>query len=197
MKIFATKVGTTHYYTDKSKHQVVTVLELSDSAVGKVKTVDKDGYDALVLVKDQEKGKVNKSIKGQFKGMNPVKIVEDKQEAAEAKVGDKFGIANLAVGDVISVTGKNKGKGFQGTVRRHGFQTGPKTHGSRNYRRPGSIGMTTPSRVVKGRAMAGHTGAVQMTQKKVTIERIDTENNHIWVKGHIIGPNKATLIITK
>ncbi len=197
MKIFAKKIGTTHYYTDNNKHQIVTVLELENSIVGKIKTTEKDGYNALVVVSEKENAKVKKSVKGQFKSLNPIKISEVRVEEIENKQGDSFSISDLAVGDVVSVSGRTKGKGFQGTVRRHGFNTGPKTHGSRNYRRPGSIGMTTPSRVVKGKSMAGHTGAVNATQKKVTIERIDADNNHIWVKGHIMGPNKASLIIVK
>lgn len=197
MKIFAKKIGTTHYYTDSNKHQIVTLLEVQKSVVGKIKTTEKDGYDALVLIDNQEKSEIKKSVKGQFKDLNPAKIVEERVESIDRKINDEYTISDISVGDVVSVSGMTKGKGFQGTVRRHGFNTGPKTHGSRNYRRPGSIGMTTPSRVPKGKSMAGQTGNVKVTQKKVTVERIDEKNNVIWVKGHIMGPNKASLIIAK
>ena len=197
MKIFAKKIGTTHYYTESNKHQVVTVLQLEKTVVGKLKSEEKDGYSAHVLIKDSEKAKPKKSVAGQFKGMNPSKIVEERVEEITKKVGEEYSVNDLAEGDIVSIVGKSKGKGFQGTVRRHNFNTGPKTHGSRNYRRPGSIGMTTPSRVPKGKHMAGHTGSDQITMKKVRIERIDEKNNAIWVNGHVIGPNKASLVIVK
>lgn len=198
MKFFASKLGTTHYYDDSGKHQIVTVLTLQKTVIGRIKTEAKDGYQSLVLVQDSEKAKPNKSLQGQFEKVNPKKVTEEKiSDLGESKVGDEYKITDLAEGDVVSVLGVTKGKGFQGTVKRHSFQTGPKTHGSRNYRRPGSIGMTTPSRVTKGKKMAGHMGHENVTMKKVTIARIDEDNNSIWVKGHIVGPNKGQLLITK
>jgi large subunit ribosomal protein L3 len=196
MKAFARKIGTTHYYNDKSKHVVVTLLKLEKSIVGRVKSEEKDGYAAAVVVLDSEKAKVRKSVKNQFKDVNPKYITETElSESVEA--GTEFSIKDLKEQDLIIVRGVTKGKGFQGTVKRHGFNTGPKTHGSNNYRRPGSIGVTDPSRVVKGKKMSGHMGAVNRTMKKVKIERIDEVNNVIWVKGHILGPSKAIITISK
>lgn len=198
VKFFATKLGTTHYYNDNGKHQVVTVLELQKTVVGRLKSVDKDGYTSFVLVQDSEKAKPNKTLLGQFDKINAKKVTEERVESTnDVKIGDEFKVTDLVEGDTVSVVGTSKGKGFQGTVKRHGFQTGPKTHGSRNYRRPGSIGMTTPSRVTKGRKMAGHMGAETVTMKKVKIEKVDEKNNLIWVKGHIVGPNKGQLYIIK
>jgi large subunit ribosomal protein L3 len=198
VKFFATKLGTTHYYNDKGKHQVVSVLELKKTVVGRLKSEERDGYTSLVLVQDSEKAKPNKTLRGQFGKMNPKKITEERIESdPDTKIGDEFKITDLAKGDIVKVVGTSKGKGFQGTVKRHCFQTGPKTHGSRNYRRPGSIGMTTPSRVTKGKKMAGHMGVETITMNKVKIERVDEKNNVIWVKGHIVGPNKGQLYIIK
>lgn len=195
MKAFARKIGTTHYYNERNKHTVVTVLKLEKSVVGRTKTEDRDGYNASVIVLDSEKAKVKRSLKNQFKDLNPKYICEEK--AAVQEVGSEFSLQDLRENDLITVCGQTKGKGFQGTVKRHGFNTGPKTHGSNNYRRPGSIGVTDPSRVVKGKKMAGHMGAVNKTIKKVKIEKIDEANNVIWVKGHILGPTKAILTISK
>lgn len=195
MKAFARKIGTTHYYNDRNKHVVVTALKLEKSVVGRVKTEEKDGYNASVIVLDTDKSKVRKSVKNQFKDLNPKYICEEKN--TDLAVGSELGVKDLKENDLISVHGQTKGKGFQGTVKRHKFNTGPKTHGSNNYRRPGSIGVTDPSRVVKGKKMAGHMGAVNKTMKKVRIEKIDQANNTIWVKGHILGPTKAILTISK
>lgn len=199
VKIFAKKIGTTHLYSDNGKHQVVTALGLQKTVVGRVKSEEKDGYSSFVLVQPSEKSKPKKSIAGQFKDISPRRIIEERLEKdnSEVKINDEFTISDLAVGDVISIIATTKGKGFQGTVKRHSFNTGPKTHGSRNYRRPGSIGMTTPSRVTAGKPMAGHMGAVRKTMKKVNIERIDIKANTIWVRGHVVGPNKGELVIVK
>jgi len=198
VKIFAQKIGTTHLYTDQGKHQVVTALKLLKTIVGKIKSVEVDGYNSLVLIQPNEKAKPKKTITGQFKGHNVRKIIEERtDEKSEARVNDEFSSVNLKVGDQISIVATTKGKGFQGTVKRHGFQTGPKTHGSRNYRRPGSIGMTTPSRIPVGKKMAGHMGAVKNTAKKVQVERVDEKTDIIWVKGHIAGPNRGQIVIVK
>jgi len=196
MKAFARKIGTTHYYNDSNKHVVVTLLKLEKSVVGRVKTEEKDGYSASVVVLDSEKAKVRKSVKNQFKELTPKYVVEEKNPT-EAIEGTEFSVKDLKENDLIIVQGQTKGKGFQGTVKRHGFNTGPKTHGSHNYRQPGSIGVTDPSRVVLGKKMSGHMGAVNRTMKKVRVERVDEENNVIWVKGHILGPNKAIITISK
>lgn len=199
MKIFAKKIGTTHIYDENGRHQVITVLGLQKTVVGKVKTQQKDGYSSLVMVQSSEKAKPKKSIAGQFKGLSPRKVTEDRLDAdsvgIEANV--EFKISDFSVGDIISIIATTKGKGFQGTVKRHSFNTGPKTHGSRNYRRPGSIGMTTPSRVTAGKPMSGHMGAERKTMKNVKIERIDEKLNTIWVKGHVVGPNKGELVVAK
>lgn len=198
MLIFASKIGTTHIWDDKGRQQVATILKLQNSTVGKIKTADKDGYQALVMVKSEEKAKPNKVVAGQFKNLTPDKITEERVEGEiSVKVGDSFNASNFTAGELISIIGTSKGKGFQGTVKRHGFNTGPKTHGSRNYRRPGSIGMTTPSRVTKGRQMAGHMGANKITMKKAQVLESMPKENLLVIKGHVVGPSKGNLIIIK
>jgi len=197
VKIFATKVGTTHHYLENGKHQVVTVLKLKKTVVAKFKNKKKDGYDAIVLVQDNEKAKIKKSVQGAFKNLSPSKIIEEKTEIEGKKVGEEYTIDSLNETDKINILSKSKGKGFQGTIKRHNFNTGPKTHGSRNYRRPGSIGMTTPSRVPLGKKMAGHMGDDRITLRNVKIEKIDKKLNTIWVAGHVPGANKSSIVVIK
>ena len=200
MKVFAKKIGTTHLYDENNRHQVATVLELKKTILAKLKTQEKDGYLSAVMVLDDPKAKPLKSIINQFKGLNPKKIMEErlKEEQLDSlEIGREYKADDFEEGDTVSISAKSKGKGFQGTVKRHNFNTGPKSHGSHNYRAPGSIGATSPSRVIKGRKMPGHMGSEQMTQKKLKVIRVDKENNHIWIKGQVVGPNKAIIIIQK
>jgi large subunit ribosomal protein L3 len=116
-------------------------------------------------------------------------------EEASAKVGDTLKADVFAEGDIVSVTGTSKGKGFAGTIKRHNFHRGPKTHGSHNYRAPGSIGSMYPQHVVKGRKMAGQMGAEKVTIKNLKIVKVDSENNTIAIKGAVPGPNKSIVMI--
>jgi len=197
VKIFATKVGTTHHYLENGKHQVVTVLKLKKTVIGGIKNKGKDGYEAVVLVQDNENAKIKKSVQGAFKNLSPSKIIEEITDIKNKKIGEEYTIENLSENDMLKIVSRSKGKGFQGTIKRHNFSTGPKTHGSRNYRRPGSIGMTTPSRVPKGKEMAGHLGHDRVTLQNVRIEKIDKKLNTIWVAGHVPGANKSSIVVIK
>ena len=198
MKVYAKKISSTHLYNDSGKHVAVTVLGLLDTVVAGTKSVEKDGYEAVIYALADEKAKVKKPQLGQYHGIKARKVSEERvNESTDAKVNDKIDVSNFAEGDKIKIVSQSKGKGFAGTVKRHGFHTGPKTHGSHNYRAPGSIGVTDPSRVLKGKKMSGHMGAERITQQKLTVERVDTEKKQIWVRGSIAGPNKSIILITK
>jgi len=183
MLIFAKKIGTTHFYDKANRHTVVTVLELIKTKVKGIRAQKADGYSALIL---ETEGLGNQRTKEK-------KVSADKIE--EYKKGQELDISMLKEGDQVEIEGKSKGKGFAGVVKRHGFATGPKTHGSDNYRRPGSIGSTYPQRTVKGRRMAGRMGQDKVTLKKVKIEKIEKENNRIWVRGHVPGAPKSLVFI--
>lgn len=199
MKTFAYKKGMTQIYKD-GNHVAVTVVSLPKSVICSFKTKEKDGYDACVIGLVDTKKKISKPLEGQSKGaLKSRKLIESRiEEGHELKVkDDAFEAMKLVEGDKVTVMAKSKGKGFQGTVKRHDFNTGPKTHGSHNYRAPGSIGGGYPQRVVKGQKMPGQMGSVCNTIKNLIVERIDTEKNELWLGGSIPGANKQVLIIEK
>lgn len=197
VKIFATKIGMTHLYDDNAKHIGATVLDIVKTVLISKKTAEKDGYDALILGRTGKETD-KKSFIGQLKGISGInKIIEDRNSQDNLKEQDAFDISSINEGDVFKVKAVTKGKGFAGTVKRHGFATGPKTHGSNNYRQPGSIGPTYPQRVIKGRRMAGKMGNQWTTVKNVVVLRVDAEKSRIFVRGPIPGPNKSSIILSK
>jgi len=117
------------------------------------------------------------------------------EEAKSYKVGDKLTVDIFTEGDLVQVTGTSKGKGFAGTIKRHNFTTGPKTHGSHNYRAPGSIGAGYPEHVMKGMHMAGHMGAEQVTVKNLKVVKVDTTNGTIAIRGAVPGPRKSVVVV--
>lgn len=197
MKIFAKKVAMTQIFESNGRHRPVTVLSLVKTVVAGERTNEKDGYAATIVAKVGAK-KTSKSLSGQFKKIeNVTKVCESAQSAEKQEVGTILDATMFREGEKITVYGVSKGKGFAGTVKRHNFNTGPKTHGSNNYRRPGSIGPTYPQRTILGRRMAGHMGNENIKLKDVEIIKIEKQENRIWVKGSIPGANKTEVILEK
>lgn len=199
------KIGMTHIFDDRGNMVPVTALEVGPCTVVQVKTTETDGYKAVQIGFGLDKN-INKPKAGHVKesGETPKFLrefdlsIESETEGEETKpykVGDKLTCAIFSEGDTVTVTGTSKGKGFAGTVKRHNFTTGPKTHGSHNYRQPGSIGSGYPEHVMKGMRMAGHMGAEQVTVKNLKIVKIDTENNIIAVRGAVPGPRKGFVVV--
>jgi len=200
MKAFADKIGMTHAYDERGRHGAVTVLKLKKTILCGKKKSEIDGYAADIYALIDEKRPARKSIVSKYKeAKNARRMVEQKlsDDASQIEVGKPIGIGDFAVGDKVAAYGVSKGKGFAGTVKRHGFTTGPKTHGSCNYRKPGSIGPTSPSRVIKGRRMAGHMGATNVKVKNLVVVYVDEVNNSIWVKGSIPGAPKSQVVVEK
>jgi large subunit ribosomal protein L3 len=202
--IIGKKVGMTQVYADDGRALPVTVIEAGPCVVVQRKSKDKDGYAAvqLGLVEGRKVKRVTKPMKGHFDkaGLPPCRVLREFRVAdgAEVKLGDKVSVAEFAPGDVIHVTGKSKGKGFQGVIKRHHFRGGAATHGSMFHRAPGSIGASAyPSRVLKGMRGAGHMGAERVTVKNVTVVRVDAEKNLLIVKGSVPGAGSGYLIIHK
>ena len=199
--ILATKVGMTQIFNEDGVLTPVTVLEAGPCVVTQVKTMDNDGYSAIqVGYGDIREALVNKPKKGHFaKAGVPVKrfLREFRLEnAGEYTVGQEIKADIFAVGDKIDATAKSKGKGFAGGVKRHGLATGPKTHGSQYHRHAGSNGAASdPSKVFKGKKMAGHMGNVRVTVQNLEVVRIDADNNLILVRGAVPGPRKAMVMI--
>jgi large subunit ribosomal protein L3 len=174
----------------------VTVIAAGPCPVVQVKTTDTDGYDAVQLAFDEvAERKLSKGERGHLAkhGVGAHrKLVEFRGGLDGAVEGETVTVEAFAPGDAIKVSGVGIGKGFQGTIKRHNFGSGPRSHGSHNIRKPGSIGASaTPSRVFKGIKMAGRMGGKRVTQPGLTVHEVDAENNLLLVKGSIPGPKNG------
>jgi large subunit ribosomal protein L3 len=194
------KVGMTSTIADDGTVQAITLLSASPCVITQVKTTETDGYVAVQLGAEVEKEqRVNKPQQGHFKaaGMLPKIIREFRlpEITEDLKVGEKISPEVFSVGDVVDVTGDSKGKGWAGTIRRHNFHRGRKTHGGRSYRRVGSIGSMYPQKIFKGKKMAGQLGDEQVTVQNLKIALVDTELGVIGVTGAVPGPRKGIVIL--
>ena len=174
----------------------VTVIEATPCPVVQVKSADADGYDAVQIAYDRVgERKVTKAELGHLKKNNVDgayrRLLELRGQSALV-VGENVTVEAFEAGEKVKVSGVSHGKGFAGTIKRHNFHRGPKTHGSHNIRKPGSIGASaTPSRVFKGIKMAGRLGGKRVTQLGLVIHAVDTERNLLLVKGAVPGPKNA------
>jgi large subunit ribosomal protein L3 len=196
--ILAKKLGMTQRFLDDGRVERVTVLEAGPCPVTAIRTLDADGYEAVQLGFGAVREKaLNKPLLGHLKKVSapPVKtLAEFRDEAGELTVGETVTVEAFAVGQTVKVSGVTKGKGFQGTIKRHNFNSGPKAHGSHNKRAPGSIGASaTPSRVFKGIRGPGHMGAHRATQKGLTIVELLPDRNLMLVRGSVPGPKGGTV----
>ena len=195
------KVGMTQIFDENGVVIPVTVIEAGPCVVAQVKTLEKDGYEAIQLgFGEVKEKKVNKPEKGHFTKANikPLKhLREFKLDSIEGiKVGDELKADIFAVGDKIDVQGTSKGKGFQGVIKRHGQSRGPMGHGSMYHRRPGSMGSTsTPGRVYKGKNLPGHMGVETVTVQNLEIVKVDIDKNVLLIKGSVPGNKGAILKI--
>ncbi len=199
--IIGRKIGMTQLFAEDGSVVPVTVLEVGPCAVVQKKTVENDGYAAVQLgFEDIREKLVVKPVKGHFnKAQVAYKRVlrEFKLDNGDAlNVGDIIKADVFVAGDKVDVTGISKGKGFQGTIKRHGYHTGPMAHGSGYHRHQGSMGANTdPSRVMKGKGMPGHMGSEQVTVQNLNVVKVDAENNLIAIKGAVPGPNGGLIVV--
>lgn len=195
--ILGRKLGMTQVWDENDNVVPVTVIQAGPCTVSQVKTKATDGYDAVQIGFGEIKPKhVNKPLAGHFKaqGVEPMRYLREVrvENAEEYKPGDQVTVEIFAETKAVDVTGTSKGKGFQGTIKRWNFSRGPMTHGSRNQRRPGSIGQCAyPARVRKGLHMAGHMGNERVTVKNLKLVRVDAEQNLLLVKGAVPGGKNA------
>ena len=193
--IIGRKIGMTRIYNEAGDALPVTLVVAQPNTVTQVKTFKKDGYKAVQIALSEEK-KINKPQTGHLaKAKIKSRNLKEFNLGEENQVGSKINLSSFKKGDLINVTSISKGKGFAGTVKRHNFHTGPKTHGSDNYRRPGSIGSMYPQRVIKGRRMAGHLGNKKVTAKNIKIADMNLENHILMLNGAVPGPNKGIVYI--
>ncbi len=198
--ILGKKLGMTQIFTEEGIVVPVTVVEAGPNVVTQVKTVEKDGYNAIqVGFEDDKEKSLNKPQKGHLAAANVLKkhLKEFRVDAVEEfTVGQEIKADLFAAGENIDVTGTSKGKGFQGPIKRHGQSRGPESHGSRYHRRPGSMGACSfPGRVFKNKKLAGHMGSVKVTVQNLEVVKVDADKNLILVKGAIPGPKGSMVTI--
>ncbi len=199
--ILGRKIGMTQVWNEKDEVVPVTVIQAGPCAVSQVKTVESDGYCAVQIgFGDIKEKNVTKPMKGHFAkaGVKPVRYLREVRvpEGEEHTCGELVTVANFADAAKVDVTGRSKGKGFQGTVKRHNFNSGPTTHGSHFHRTHGSVGQcSTPSRIHKGVKMPGHMGDERVTVRNLEVVRIDEEQNLILVKGAVPGAKNGLVIV--
>ncbi len=216
--LVAHKLGMTQVFGDKGKLIPVTLVKAETCIVAGMRSLDKDGYEAAIIGYGESKNP-GKATKNQFKDLKvtPKHIKEirlpnnlniensDSEEESDAsedtapammKAGDKLEVSMFKPGDEVTISGTSKGKGFAGTIKRHNFHRGPKTHGSKSYRDPGSIGSMYPQKIFKGKKMAGRMGQDKVTVKKVTVVDVDVSENLLALVGAIPGSRNSILVIT-
>jgi len=198
--ILARKIGMTQIFNDKSELIPVTVLEAGPCFVTQIKTVETDGYSAIQVGFYDKTKNVLKPIAGHFKKAN----VDNKKYLREFRLED---ISNYELGseikadiflqgEMVDVVGISKGKGFQGSIKRHGHHRGPMAHGSKYHRGVGSMSSaTTPGKVKKGKKMPGHMGHRRVTVQNLEIIKVDVEKNILLIKGSVPGPKKTLVFI--
>lgn len=201
--ILGKKLGMTQVFTEEGAVVPVTVVEASPNVVVRVKTVDTDGYNSIQLGYGEIKEKhLTKPVKGQFDkaGVAPVKYLREFRltDTPEYTAGQTLAADIFASGDLVDVIGTSKGKGFAGTIKRHGFHRGPMGHGSKSHREPGSLGPMTSGgggKVVKGKKLPGQMGGNQVTVLHLSIVKVDMDKNLILVKGGIPGAKGSLVMI--
>ncbi|HEY7927008.1 MAG: 50S ribosomal protein L3 [Candidatus Dormibacteria bacterium] len=196
--LLARKVGMTRVFTERGTVVPVTVLESDSCTVVQRKTTATDGYEAVQIGFGEMAAKrVNKPLTGHFKraGVRPLRRLTEVRDAGDAEVGKRLTVEMFSAGQLVDVTGTSQGKGFSGTVKRHGFSRGPVSHGSMNTRQPGSIGSVDAARTFKGVRMSGQFGNVRRTVRHLEVVRVDGERNLLLVKGAVPGHRNAVVLI--
>ena len=198
--ILGTKVGMTQVFTESGKLIPVTVIEVEPNVVTQIKTVEKDGYDAIQLgaVTIKEKSATKARI-GHTKKANtaPKRFLKEIRgvNVNDYELGQVISADVFTKGEMVDVSGISKGKGFQGVIKRHNQSRGPMGHGSQYHRGVGSMGTLLPMHVLKGKKLPGHMGNVATTIQNLEVVSIDLENNVILVKGNVPGPKKSLVMI--
>lgn len=202
-EILGRKIGMTQIFTAEGKLIPVTVVEAGPCVVTQLKTVETDGYNSVQIgfgtIKDKH---VNKPLKGHYTkaGVSPVRFAREfrKQGAPEYTIGQEIKADVFAAGELVDVTGVSRGKGFAGTIKRHGFARGPMSHGSKSHREPGSIGSRMSGgggKVFKGKKLPGRMGGDKTTIQRLQVVRADADRNLILIKGAIPGAKGALVAI--
>ncbi len=196
----AKKIGMTQIFAENGGVIPVTIIEAGPCVVTQLRTMDKDGYEAVQLGFGEAK-RLTKPMAGHLKNLQKCRYLKEVKadNVADFQVGQKIGVDIFQQGEKLDIIGKSKGKGYAGVVKRHGFAGGPRTHGqSDRTRAPGSISAGTfPGRVIKGIRMAGHLGDEKTTVKNLEVVRIDAERNLLFLKGGVPGAPNSLLTLRR
>ena len=190
----------TQAFQDDGTLVSVTVIEVEPNLITAVRSSNEDGYDAVqVGFGATRSDRVNKAHAGTFARLDvPPRRHLKELRGVTGEVGDTIGADAFEVGDKVHVSAISKGRGFQGTVKRHGFGRGPVSHGSHNIRQPGSVGASAdPARIFKGQKMPGQMGSKAVTVRNLEVVAVDAENNQLWVRGGVPGGKNAVVKIRK
>ena len=196
------KLGMTRIFADDGSVVPVSVIAVAPNTVSRLRTPETDGYAAVQLATGITR-RVSRPLAGQLRDLpkeaqRPRWLREVRISTEGYEVGQQVDVTAFTAGDVVDVVGLSKGRGFAGTVKRHHFHRGPKTHGSTNYRQPGSVGAgTTPGRVFKNTRMSGHMGDARTTVQKLTVMRVDPDRQLLLVKGAVPGARNGLLLVRK
>jgi len=198
--VFGRKKQMTQAFQDDGTLVGVTVIEVEPNLITAVRTAEEDGYTAVqVGFGAARSSRVDKASAGTFAklGTPPRRHLKELRDVT-GEVGESIGADVFEVGDRVHVSATSKGKGFQGTIKRHGFARGPMSHGSHNIRQPGSVGASAdPARIFKGQKMPGQMGNQTATVRNLEVVAVDADNNELWVRGGVPGSKNAVVKIRK
>ena len=198
--ILGKKIGMTQVFTKSGKLIPVTVVEVEPNVVTQIKTIEKDGYEAIQIgaITTKEK-RSNKAKIGHTNKANtsPKRFLREIRgvNVSDYTLGQVIDVTLFTEGEIVDVSGISKGKGFQGVIKRHNQSRGPMTHGSQYHRGVGSMGTLLPMHVLKGKKLPGHMGNVAKTIQNLEVVAVDLENNIILIKGNVPGPKKSLVMI--
>lgn len=200
--ILGTKVGMTQIFDADGTLIPVTVVSCEPNVVLQKKTVENDGYESLQLgFKDKREKLANKAELGHFAKSNssPKRYLKEiaGKELSNFEVGQEIRVNIFEEGEIVDVTGTSKGKGFQGSIKRHNQGRGPMAHGSRYHRRPGSMGPVDPNHVRKGKKLPGHMGVSTVTIQNLEVVKVDLDRNLLLIKGSVPGPRKGLVVVNR
>ena len=201
--ILGKKLGMTGVFTPEGRYVPATVIEAGPCVITQIKTRKTDGYDALQLgFGEKRSSRVNKPLQGHFKksGDKCFQFIKEfsVENPADYEIGQELTTELFKVGERVDVVGTTKGRGFSGVIKRHGFHRGPMTHGSRNIRRPGSVGCSAwPAKIIKGKKMPGQYGNDRKTIRNLEIVDIRSDDNLILVKGAVPGAESGLVSVNK
>jgi large subunit ribosomal protein L3 len=200
-EILGRKIGMTQLFTEEGERVPVTIIQAGPCWITAVREPERDGYRAVQLgFGELKESRLTGGRRGHLKRAGAPALRELAEfrlpdgDEREMKIGEQVTVEGFEPGQILKVSGRSKGKGFQGTIRRHGFHRGPVSHGSHNVRAPGSVGASaTPSRVMKGQRLPGQMGNRRVTQRGLRLVDVDAERNLLVVRGAVPGPEGAIL----